>query len=608
MKSSLIPHRLTLVSIVLLSFSLGACSSVLSQPSSEGSSAANAQHKLAAGPDTKNVGRTRSAKSAKTEANVPEVDLTPQLLFQLLMSEIAAQRGQMGSASTTYLSMARETRDPRLARRATELALSNRAIDQALPASELWYELAPSSTASSGTLEALLLSTGKLERAEPLMAQRRANAASAGTLPEYYRRLRRTLTRATDKPAALRMLERVSAKDQDVTEARLALASAASAANDSDRAIVEAKAAVNLAPDDQVTVLSAASSASSGGSRQPGIDILSQYLDRKPENLDVRFAYARMLAQDGRRDDAKAQFEQALKQDPESPEILFSLAQLAYQTEQKEVAQDYLERYVALPANVQRDNNPGYLFLGQVAEERREFARAEAAYAKVGKGEQYLDARIRRAIVLGRMDKVEDGRALLRSTSVGAPQDRTRLTSAEAQILRNAKRPKEAFAVLDAAVTKQPNNADLLYDHAMAAEQAGRADVMETSLKKVIEMRPDSAHAYNALGYTLADRNERLEEAEALIRKALKISPEDAHILDSMGWVLFRRGDLDGAEKFLRQALEKSDEVEIAAHLGEVLYAQGKKEEARKYWTQANAQDPENDTLRKTLSRLNIDL
>lgn len=607
MKSRLIPHRLTLISVVLVSLSLGACSSVLSQPSSDGAQASG-QQKLAAGPNTKSVGGSKSAGTEKTDENVPQVELTPQLLFQLLMSEIAAQRGQMGSASTTYLSMARETRDPRLARRATELALSNRAVDQALPASELWYELAPNSTASSGTLEALLLSTGKLERAEPLMAQRRASAADAGTLPEYYRRLRRTLTRASDKPAALRMLERVSAKDQDVTEARLALASAASAADDSDRAVVEANAAVKLAPDDQVTVLSAASSASSGSTRQPGIDILSQYLDRKPENLDVRFAYARLLAQEGRRDDAKAQFEQALKQDPESPEILFSLAQLAYQTEQKEVAQDYLERYVALPANVQRDNNPAYLFLGQVAEERREFKRAEAAYAKVGKGEQYLDARIRRAIVLGRMDQVEDGRALLRTTSVGAPQQRSRLTSAEAQILRNAKRPKEAFAVLDAAVAKQPNNADLLYDHAMAAEQAGQPDVMETSLRKVISLRPESAHAYNALGYTLADRNERLDEAEQLIRKALKISPEDAHILDSMGWVLFRRGDLDGAEKFLRQALEKSDEVEIAAHLGEVLYKQGKKEEARKYWAKANAQDPENDTLRKTLSRLNIDL
>lgn len=549
------------------------------------------------------------ASEPEPPESLPEVSLSPQLLFQLLASEIAAQRGQLGSAAATYQRMAEDTRDPRLARRATELALAQRALDRALPAARLWYELSPQSAQAGATFETLLLSTGKLTEAEPLMAKRLARARADRKLPEYYRQTERSLARVTDKAAALKLLERLAANDLELTEARLALAAVASAAGDGERAVAEATAATRLDPDNELTAITAARFANDGPDGQaPGLAILDGFLKRKPKAIEARFAYARLLAKEGRKSDAKDQFELALKQEPESPAILFSLGQLAYQTDQKELAIDYLDRYVALPDTVQRDNNPAYLFLGQISEELKRYKDSIAYYEKVGQGQQYLDARIRRAIAMGHDGQVEEGREVLRTTSVGSARERARLTSAEAEILRVAEMDQEAFELLSAAVEKQPENPDLLYDHAMASERVDKIDIMEKSLRKVIELNPESAHAYNALGYTLADRNLRLDEARELIEKSLKLAPDDPHILDSMGWVLYRQGDLEGAEKYLRKAFAVAPEAEVSAHLGEVLHVAGKREEARKFWAKAQELDPDNKILKSTLARLNISL
>lgn len=565
-----------------------------------------------ADPQSEKVSASRSFYGqAETETSglLPDVDLSPQLLFQLLASEIAAQRGQLGSATATYLRMAEDTRDPRLARRATELALAQRALDRALPAARLWYELSPDSTQAGTTFETLLLSTGKLKEAEPLMVKRLTVARSERKLAQYYRQIERSLSRVSDKKAAFDLLERITDQDKGLTEARLALAATAVAAGDGERAVQEAEAAIAIDPVNELTAITAARFAKDGPAGQaPGLAILEKFLSRKPKAIEARFAYARMLAADERKQDARNQFELALKQEPESPAILFSLGQLAYQTDQKELALDYLDRYIALPATVQRDNNPALLFLGQITEELKRYPESIAYYGKVGQGTQYLDARIRRAIVMGSAGQVEQGREVLRSTSVGSARERARLTSAEAEILRVAERDKEAFELLDAAVLKQKENTDLLYDHAMAAERIDQIEVMEKSLRKVISLTPDSAHAYNALGYTLADRNLRLKEAKELIEKALSISPDDPHILDSMGWVLYRQGDLKGAEKFLRQAYDQAPEAEVSTHLGEVLHMAGRLAEARELWAKARELDPDNKILTSTLARLNISL
>ncbi len=561
-----------------------------------------------AGAQARDAQATAHAVVAATPADaLPQIDLTPQLMFQLLASEIAAQRGEVGSASATYLSMARQTRDPRLARRATELALVERSLDHALPAAELWHELSPDSPIATQTIESLWISTGRFDDAEPLLRARLAKARTDRQLAEAYPQLQRALARAPDRKAALALIERLAAPDQRVAAARLALAAVAHAADDSTRAAAEAEAALQLEPANEGAAVAAAryvAQTPRGGAG--AITLLQAFLAREPRAIEARFSLARLLAADGRRDDARTQFETALAQEPDSPGILFSLAQLAWQTKQPKVAEDYLRRYLALPAQVQRDDDPAYLFMGQLADESGRTAEAIDWYARVRRGEQFLPALTRRAVLLGKLGRVDEARELLRTTSVGSLRERVQLTAAEAQVLREAGRDTEALEVLAQALQRHPENPDLLYDHAMAAERIDRLDTMEASLRKLMTLRPDNAHAYNALGYTFAERNIRLDEAQALIEKALALAPDDAHIIDSMGWVLFRRGQLAGAIEQLEKAYRLRPEAEIAAHLGEALWQSGRAADARRIWREASAREPGNKVLEETLARFKI--
>lgn len=552
-------------------------------------------------------GTPAASRAART---LPEVELSPQILFQVLAAEIAAQRGEVGSSAATYLSLARRTRDPRLAQRATELSLAARAPDRALTAARLWLELEPSSRLASQTVDALQLSTGALSTAEPTLRSRLEQARRDGTLAQTYESLQAALLRAPDKKQALALLERLAAPDQAVASARLALAAIASAAELHDRAAAEALEAHRLAPDDENTaVLAARFGARAKDGLPAAIILLEQFLSRQPRSLEGRFTLARLLAQAGRAEDARAQFEAALALDPSNPVILFSLAQVAAQSGQNKMAESYLQRYLELPPEIARDNAIALLFLGQIAEEDKRYQDAIGWYARVDAGEQVDTARIRRALLLGRLKRVDEALAVLAEPGASDdPRSRSRMAAVQAQVLREAGRYADAFKALDEALARQPDDTDLLYDHAMAAEKIDRIDVLEASLRKLIEAKPDHAHAYNALGYTLADRNMRLPEAQRLIEKALELMPDDAHILDSMGWVLFRRGDLEGAIRYLRRAYALRPDVEIGVHLAEVLWKAGVQDEARQLWREAREREPNNDVLRETLTRLNVAL
>lgn len=550
---------------------------------------------------------SRLRTSGNDDGPLPDNELTAQTLFQLLASEVAAQRGEVGSATVTYLSLARQTKDPRIARRATELALAERSLDRALQGATLWQEYAPGSQLAAQTLEALRISTGRLSEAEPLIVARRDKARAGGDLPAFYRDLQRTLQRAPDKTAALALYARVSELDAGLAEARLGAASLAAASGDADRAAREAEQALALKPDDESVAVNAARFVGDGPKGTPGaLALLADFLKRVPRSTEARFAYARLLAESGDPAGARREMELALNDEPDSPPILFSLAQIAYQTKQLEVAQDYLKRFLALAPGIPRDNAPAYLFLGQIAEEQKRPEEAIGWFEKITRGEQLATAVVRRALLMGRLGRADEARELLRGTSVSSTRERVQLISAEAQLMRELKRFADAFEVLDKALESMPDNPELLYDQAMAAERLDRVEVMERSLRRLIEIRPEHAHAYNALGYSLADRGVRLDEAQALIEKALKLSPDDAHILDSMGWVLYRRGRFEEALAPLQRAFALRPDVEVAAHLGEVLWKLGRNDEARRIWSEARSKEPENEILRETLARLNV--
>src|SRR5262249_13998414 len=250
-----------------------------------------------------------------------------------------------------------------------------------------------------------------------------------------------------------------------------------------------------------------------------------------------------------------------------------------------------------------KDPDSARFYLGQVNEERKHYDEALKWYSTVEPGEQYINAQARYAGILAKQGKLAEARKHLQQASAQNNQQRVQLTQAEAQLLRDANQYQAAFDLLGEALEKLPNYPDLLYDHAMAAEKVNRIDILEGNLKKLIQIRPDHAHAYNALGYTLADRNQRVDEAYGLIETALKLAPDDPFILDSMGWVLYRMGRHKEGVDYLQRAFALRPAREIAAHLGELLWAAGDHNQARKIWSEALKEHPTNESLLATVKR-----
>jgi tetratricopeptide (TPR) repeat protein len=269
-----------------------------------------------------------------------------------------------------------------------------------------------------------------------------------------------------------------------------------------------------------------------------------------------------------------------------------------------------LKDYATAEASLRKLLDAGYrdpdslrFMLGQAAEEQKRWDEAVRWYESIERGDQALAARLRVAGVLAKQGKLDEARAYLRTLEAEGAE-RVQVLIAEAQLLRDADRHRDAYELLGKALKAQPEQPELLYDYALTAEKLARYDVLESSLRKLIKLKPDHAHAYNALGYSLADRNQRLPEARKLIERALELSPEDYYIIDSMGWVLYRMGDLKAAEQYLRRAHDGRPDAEISAHLGEVLWAMGERAEAERVWQEALKSHPESELLQQTMKRL----
>ena len=323
------------------------------------------------------------------------------------------------------------------------------------------------------------------------------------------------------------------------------------------------------------------------------------YLKRYPRAMDVRLNYARLLVSGQKYAEARSEFQALMKEFPDNPDVALAVGLLSLQLHDFDAAEAQLLR--ALETNY-KDPDAVRLYLGQANEERKRFDEALRWYGSIDGGEQYVPARSHYAAILAKQGKLDEARKYLQESGQNA-QQRVQFIQAEAQLLRDANDYRGAYDLLSQALEKSPQSPDLLYDHAMAAEKIDRIDVLESNLRQVIQIKPDHAHAYNALGYTLADRNTRLPEAYTLIEQALKIAPEDPFIMDSMGWVLYRMGQHDAALVFLKRSFELRPDAEIAAHLGEVLWAAGQPDEARKIWDSALQQSPANEVLLATVKR-----
>lgn len=538
-----------------------------------------------------------TAAAPQPPANLPRQELNSQLLYEFLLGEIAGQRGSPGFAAQTYLDLARRTRDPRVARRAVEMANAARAPQIALDAARIWQDADPASMQALQTLIVLLVNAKRVEETEPYLAK--LLAANAGATPNLFMQLGRLLSGSTDAAANLRVVRRLAERHAQMPQAHFAVAQAASAAKEDALALDEVRRAAALRPDWEAAAIYEAQLLQ----RRSPADAarrLGGYLEKYPDSRDVRLNYARLLVMDKRGAEARAQLENISLRFNTDPDVLYAAGLLALELKELGVAESSMKRVLELKF---RDPDAAVYALGQIAEERRDWAGAIDWYKTIQRSEHALPARMRTANAIAKLGRLGEARAFLRSVAAQDEPQRVQLLVAESQLLRDANQHKEAFDLLGDALAKVPDQPDLLYDHALTAEKLDRFDVLESNLKRLIQLRPEHAHAYNALGYSFAERNIRLAEAKQLIDKAVALAPEDYFIVDSLGWVLYRMGDLKGATAHLRRAWQHRPDGEIGAHLGEVLWMLGDRDEARRIWQEAQKLSPDNETLQKTLRR-----
>ena len=541
----------------------------------------------------------REAPASADATKVKDTGLTDQLLYQYLISEIAGQRGRAGLALRGMIDLAQRTRDPRVARRAVEIAFQARQMDSALEATTLWLELEPDSMVARQALAAITGNQGTLETTRlPLIRLLAQPPRTAGVLMQ----LSALLSRFSDKAAVATVVNELAKPHLNLPEAHFAIAQASIIAKDSKAALAAIDEADRKRPGwAQAAILK--SQILRVTSDESAANFLKQYLKSHPAAAEVRVAYARLLAAQKNYLPAREEFRLAVKNKPLDAEIPYAIGLLSQQAEDYADAESQFKRVIELkPA----DTSPVYFNLGLVAELQKRPADAIDWYGKVKNGDYFVTAQLKIAAVMAKRDGMPAGRKFLQDAQAAqsdAPETRVQLILAEAQLLRDAKAFNEAFDALSDAIIKNPDISDLLYDRAMVAEKIGKFDVLEADLRKVIELKPDHAQAYNALGYTFADRNKRLDEAYALVTKALSLSPDDAFIQDSLGWVQFRTGRVDEALATLRKAYETRRDPEIAAHLGEVLWVKGEQAEALKLWQTALAENPDNDVLKTVIGK-----
>lgn len=532
-----------------------------------------------------------------SQLNLPKQELTAPILFDFLVGETALQRGNLDIAVSRYVKLAKSTRDPRVAKRATEIALHAGypfAVEQA---ATLWVELDPDSADARQTIAALLVNLGKLDAARPhlekLLASEKDNVGNA------FMQLNQLLSRNPNKAATLQLIRQLSQPYTDVPEVHFAISQAAWFASEHQMALDEMQRALALRPDWEIAaihngrILQRISSADAS-------EFYRNYLKKYPAANEMRIAYARVLIGDNHVDLAREQLQQLLDKNPEDAEIMLAIGLLATEMGDFDITETSFKKALDLGY---KDPGAVHFHLAQIYEETKRPDMAMESYQMVKSGGRYLPAQIRYADLLALKGYLKEAREHLQKLPAANDQQAAHLILAEAQILRRSKAHQEVFDLLDDGLKKLPDYPELLYDRALTADKLGKFNILEQDLRKLIQLKPDNAHAYNALGYSFAERGIQLPEALKLIKRAVELSPEDPYIIDSLGWVYYRMGNFVDGLNYLNIAFAARPDPEIAAHLGEVLWVQGAKENAKDIWRSALEKDPDNEVLLETVQR-----
>lgn len=547
---------------------------------------------------------------------LPEVSLTSTILFRILASEISAQRGSYLPAGKTMLDLGREVGDYRLARRALEFYLAGGNLPGALEASRVWLKLMPDDAEASSTEMALAAASGQTSG---LAAALKKQIDTATDKTVAIMQAFAVLSRMPDKNAALRILSEAIGESnaKNLAAGHLALADMARAAGDNTRALEESRRALAGAPRSEEAALRVFEYGLNVNPEQALRDA-TDFIAVQPNARRLRVIVASYLAERGQFDAAMAELNAMAKRSPEDFDLLFMQAQVSYRAKRLEQARGFLEQYVAVQSQRLRASAAAgatdapaalaeaYQLLSRIAEEQGQLDEAVNLLAKIEDPSVRYSSRIRQALIRAKQMRVDEALALIDSANAQTDEELIMGGSAAAQILRDATRLPEAIKRLQALDERIPDSVNVKYELAMLYERDNQMRAAERLLRQVIALDAGYAHAYNALGYSLADRNQRLPEALALITRALEISPQDPFILDSMGWVKFRMGQFEEAVDYLKRAYERRPEAEIAAHLGEALWRLNRQDEARRIWKEGVAQDATNKTLLETMNRFGV--
>lgn len=509
-------------------------------------------------------------------------------VYQILLGEIALKRGEPGIAAEAYADVARRTGDDALFARAVQVAVAAQHYDTALQVSQRWVQAIPDSASARHALVNVLSGLGRGAEIAPHIE--RLLALDAEARPRNLLHLPRLFV-GVDPELTLVTLQALVEPYKDQAEAHFVLASAARAAGQKTQALASIRDAYRLRPGwPAAGFLEAQLQDSAAEAIAVWTRVLKDNKDSEPAYLQR----ARLYVAEKKYNEARADFESALALRPDSVDTIYALGILTLQLDDRVAAENYFRQ---LEGREFAGKGLVDYQLGLLAQDRGDQDAAQRFFGEVGPGEHYVAARAQLAQMLSRQGKLDEARKLLAETEATSASDRSRLAIAESHVLREAKQLEAAFAVLEAALAAAPNEPDLLYDKAMIAEQLKKTEVVETTLTRLIELRPNHPHAYNALGYSWAERNVRLEEARQLILRALELAPQDPFILDSMGWVMFRLGQPKVALVHLEDAYRQRPDPEIAAHIGEVLWSLGRRDEAIKLWAEARQRHPDNEVL-----------
>ncbi len=546
--------------------------------------------------------------------------LDADLFYQVLLGELNAQESDPSLGYSLILDAARKTEDPQLFQRAVEIALQARSGESALQAARAWRQALPKSREANRFVLQILIGLNRLgDTVEPMkrevaLAPDQDRPTSIAALPNYF-------AKAADKKAAAQAI----AQALDVylgpskTNANTAVAAWTTIgrmrliANERDAALEAARRGQAIDPLADGPALLAL--VLMGPAQTQAEAIVQKYLAGKP-HVEVRLAYARALLDAQRYSESETQIQILTQETPAFAEPWLIQGALALQHKQGDLAEKSLQRYVELTlssdpkpnANQERGLVQAYLMLAQLAEQRKDFVQAENWLSKINNEEDLVQTQTRRAGILARQGRLAEARRLMASLPERTPaQARTKLM-AEVQLLRDNKLYQAAYDVLAQANSQNPPDFDLLYDQATLAEKLEDTADMERLLRRIIAGKPDYHHAYNALGYSLAERNIRLDEARQLILKALEFAPGDPFISDSLAWVEFKSGNKTEALRILQDAYKARPDAEIAAHLGEVLLSLEQKEQALSVWREGLQINADNETLLETLKRLRVKL